>query len=50
MKMKLHPFDRLEKLYKTFKHRQCFTNDSIVMSGDLDELKQIVLELKELEC
>ena len=47
--LKIHPMDKLESLYKKFKDRELFTNDSIVMSGDLDKLKNIINELNNIE-
>ena len=38
--------EELEKLYNTFYHRWHFTNDSIVMVGDLEKLKECIENLK----
>ncbi len=36
----------LKKLVSIFKHRKLFTNDSILMQGDLEKLTQLINKLK----
>ena len=36
----------LEELVSTFEHRKLFTNDSIIMVGDLERLKNLIMKLK----
>lgn len=36
----------LEELVSTFEHRKLFTNDSIIMVGDLEKLKNLIMKLK----
>ena len=36
----------LKKLASIFKHRKLFTNDSILMQGDLEKLTQLINKLK----
>ena len=35
----------LKKLVSLFEHRKLFTNDSIIMSGDLEKLKKLINKL-----
>jgi|TARA_R100001530_G_scaffold10639_3_gene10523 hypothetical protein len=37
----------LKKLGSLFEHRKLFTNDSIIMSGDLEKLKKLTNQLKQ---
>tara|TARA_R100001244_G_scaffold131803_1_gene105834 strand:+ start:413 stop:598 length:186 start_codon:yes stop_codon:yes gene_type:complete len=37
----------LKKLVSLFEHRKLFTNDSIIMSGDLEKLKKLTNQLKQ---
>lgn len=36
----------LEELVSTFEHRKLFTNDSIIMVGDLEKLRNLIMKLK----
>ena len=35
-----------KRFYKKLKDRELFTNDSIIMSGDMEELKNIIIKLE----
>ena len=37
--------DKLKKLVSRFEHRKLFTNDSILMVGDLEKLKKLINKL-----
>ena len=36
----------LKELVSLFKHRKLFTNDSIIMVGDLEKLEELINKLK----
>ena len=36
----------LKELVSLFKHRKLFTNDSIIMLGDLEKLEELINKLK----
>ena len=36
----------LKELVSLFKHRKLFTNDSIIMVGDLEKLEELINNLK----
>ena len=37
---------KLKKLVSLFEHRKLFTNDSILMVGDIEKLKKLINKLK----
>jgi len=37
---------QLKELVSLFKHRKLFTNDSIIMHGDLEKLEKLINKLK----
>jgi|7_EtaG_2_1085326.scaffolds.fasta_scaffold60205_3 hypothetical protein len=46
---KLDPVEQLNDFLNMLNHRKFFTNDSLIMSGDLDVLKNIVNQIN-LKC
>ena len=42
----METIEQLKELVSLFKHRKLFTNDSIIMHGDLEKLTQLINELK----
>tara|TARA_Y100001937_G_scaffold112564_1_gene160303 strand:- start:354 stop:485 length:132 start_codon:yes stop_codon:yes gene_type:complete len=36
----------LKELVSLFKHRKLFTNDSIIMVGDLEKLEELINKIK----
>ena len=46
---KLDPVEQLNDFLNMLNHRKLFTNDSLIMSGDLDVLKNIVNQIN-LKC
>jgi len=43
--IKTKEIDKLKKLVSLFEHRKLFTNDSILMVGDLEKLKKLINKL-----